>query len=137
MQRSARPEPNVPAAGLADPAPPRWLDRLVAWRIPWLVLLGALALTGLAWFQTSRSVAEDAESRFALRVEQLQHQLDDHIKVYVQVARSAAALYTAFPEVRLKKNGSGSSTASTSTSAIPACRASPSPASSSRRPRRT
>lgn len=100
MQRSARPEPNVPAAGLADPAPPRWLDRLVAWRIPWLVLLASLALTGLAWFQTSRSVAEDAESRFALRVEQLQHQLDDHIKVYVQVARSAAALYTAFPEVR-------------------------------------
>ncbi|MBK4720006.1 EAL domain-containing protein [Azospirillum sp. YIM DDC1] len=69
-------------------------------RLPLLALLAALLLTALAWHDTRQRVAADAESRFALRVEELHRRFENQIQVYVQVTRSAAALFTAYPEVK-------------------------------------
>lgn len=69
-------------------------------RIPWLVLAGGLLLSGLAWDQSARSLREEAQHRFSLRVEELHSQLGDRLKVYEQVARGAASVVTTFPEVR-------------------------------------
>ncbi|WP_448203037.1 bifunctional diguanylate cyclase/phosphodiesterase [Azospirillum sp. sgz302134] len=96
MLRSFRPEPNESEPGAAEPELPRGLDR----RIPALVLVASLLLTLVAWRDTATTVAEDAESRFALRVEELHQRFENQLQVYVQVARSAAALYAAFPEVK-------------------------------------
>jgi len=69
-------------------------------RIPWLVLAGGLLLSGLAWVQAERSLRDEAQHRFSLRVEELHSQLGDRLKVYEQVARGAASVVTAFPDVR-------------------------------------
>ncbi len=69
-------------------------------RIPWLVLAGGVLLSGLAWDQSVRSLRDEALHRFSLRVEELHSQLGDRVLVYEQVARGAASVVTAFPEVR-------------------------------------
>ncbi len=95
MQWSLRPEPIVSEPGRPDPSLPRRLGE----RMPWLVLLASLLVTGAVWHQTRRTVEEGAGARFALRVQQLQNQLENHVGMYEQVARSAAALFSAFPEL--------------------------------------
>ena len=79
-----------------DDAPLRGGD----WRIPLLALVVSLLLTLAAWHDTATNVAEDAEGAFTLRVEELQQRFENQLQVYVQVSRSAAALYAAFPEVK-------------------------------------
>ncbi|AWJ90120.1 diguanylate cyclase [Azospirillum baldaniorum] len=95
MQRSSSPDPIdlAPSGSAADSV-------AVPKRLPLLALLAALLLTALAWHDTRQRVAADAESRFALRVEELHRRFENQIQVYVQVTRSAAALFTAYPEVK-------------------------------------
>ena len=95
MQRSSSPDPIdlAPDESAADSA-------AVPSRLPLLALAVALLLTALVWYDTMQRVAEDAESRFALRVEELHRRFENQIQVYVQVTRSAAALFTAYPDVK-------------------------------------
>ena len=95
MPRSISPESNAPAPDDRGNRPIPRFDR----RIPALVLLVCLLLTALAWHEVGRSVQDDAQGRFALRVTELHERLESHIQNHIQVARSAAALYTAYPDV--------------------------------------
>ncbi|KAA0682609.1 bifunctional diguanylate cyclase/phosphodiesterase [Azospirillum brasilense] len=95
MQRSSSPDPIDLAPGESA------VDSVtVPKRLPLLALMAALLLTALAWYDTRQRVAADAESRFALRVEELHRRFENQIQVYVQVTRSAAALFTAYPDVK-------------------------------------
>ncbi|SMH39891.1 bifunctional diguanylate cyclase/phosphodiesterase [Azospirillum agricola] len=91
------PEPD---AGRPDP-PPSDPPRPPAVRgVPWLVLAGGILLSVLAWDRSALSLHEQAQHRFSIRVEELHSQLGDRLRVYEQVARSAASVVTAFPQLR-------------------------------------
>ena len=96
LRPSAEPpaEPGPAAVGPPDPDPSRFSPR-----IPWLVLAGGLALSLLAWHQSAQALREEARHRFTIKVEELHNQLGDRLKVYEQVARSAASVVTAFPAI--------------------------------------
>ncbi|MCW2236596.1 bifunctional diguanylate cyclase/phosphodiesterase [Azospirillum canadense] len=106
MLRSTRPDlpasdPAVPELGTSERGdgvaePSRRFDG----RLALLALLACLLLTVLAWRETTQTVQDDAEGHFTVRVTELHQRLENHIQTYVQVARSAAALYTAFPDVQ-------------------------------------
>ncbi|AWK87260.1 bifunctional diguanylate cyclase/phosphodiesterase [Azospirillum thermophilum] len=68
-------------------------------RIPWLVLVGSLLLTVVAWQFTLRTVAMDANHRFAHRAEDLHVRIGNQLRAYEQVARTAAAMMAAVPGV--------------------------------------
>ena len=96
MQRSSSPDPIDLAPGGESAADSAAIPK----HLPLLALLVALLLTALAWHDTTQRVTEDAESRFALRVEELHRRFENQIQTYVQVTRSAAALFTAYPDVK-------------------------------------
>lgn len=103
MQRSSNPDPIDLAPG--EPSTDSMADSMsdsvaIPKRLPLLALLAALVLTALVWNDTRQRVAADAEGRFALRVEELHRRFESQIQVYVQVTRSAAALFTAYPDVK-------------------------------------
>ncbi|MGF7173772.1 bifunctional diguanylate cyclase/phosphodiesterase [Azospirillum doebereinerae] len=95
------PEVLVPETSTIEPSSdtPDPIPSPLARRIPWLVLAGGLLLSALAWDQSARSLHEEAQHRFSIRVEEVHSQLGDRLKVYDQLVRGAAALFTAFPAV--------------------------------------
>ncbi|MFD1625288.1 EAL domain-containing protein [Azospirillum griseum] len=68
-------------------------------RLPWLVLAVGLGVTLLSWTQSVSALKEEGEHRFNRRVDELHNQLADRVRVYEQVARGAASVVTAFPNV--------------------------------------
>jgi diguanylate cyclase (GGDEF)-like protein/PAS domain S-box-containing protein len=67
--------------------------------VPLLALIVGAGLSLLAMFQSERLLHREEANRFSTRVEEIHGQLADRIRVYEQVARSAASLVMTFPDL--------------------------------------
>ncbi|PWC76223.1 EAL domain-containing protein [Azospirillum sp. TSH64] len=67
--------------------------------VPLLALIVGAGLSLLAMLQSEHLLAREEAHRFSARVEEIHGQLADRIKVYEQVARSAASLAMTFPDM--------------------------------------
>ncbi|QNM98233.1 CHASE domain-containing protein [Chitinimonas koreensis] len=67
--------------------------------IPWLILLLSIGLSILAWYAVGRTTEDEARKRFLVQSEQLRVALEERIADYVQILRSAAALFDASDRV--------------------------------------
>lgn len=66
---------------------------------PWIALMLALVLTGVAWRLTTTNVEQEADDRFSFLVSAIQARIADRMTDYEQVLRGAAGLFYASDEV--------------------------------------
>ncbi|PWC48743.1 diguanylate cyclase [Azospirillum sp. TSA6c] len=96
----ADPIADSPSASGPNPTARRFLRNLhVPVAVPLLALIVGTGLSLLAMLQSERLLASEEAHRFSARVEEIHGQLADRIKVYEQVARSAASLAMTFPDL--------------------------------------
>ncbi|SMF86459.1 PAS domain S-box-containing protein/diguanylate cyclase (GGDEF) domain-containing protein [Azospirillum oryzae] len=90
---------SLPAAGPETPFR-RFIRNLnVPVTVPVLVLIAGAGLSVLAMLHSGRLLRSEEEHRFAAGVEEIHGQLADRLRVYEQVARSAASLAMTFPDL--------------------------------------
>ncbi|WP_247872314.1 EAL domain-containing protein [Azospirillum sp. TSO35-2] len=75
------------------------LAGMVSALVPTLVLAVGVGLSLLAWIQSDRLLRSEEEHHFSIRAEELHDQLADRLRVYEQVACSAASLMMTFPDL--------------------------------------
>ncbi|GLR81503.1 EAL domain-containing protein (plasmid) [Azospirillum oryzae] len=97
-----KPDPTAesqPAAG-SEPSFRRFLRNLnLPVAVPVLALIAGAGLSVMAMLHSGRLLHREEEHRFAARVEEIHGQLADRLRVYEQVARSAASLAMTFPDL--------------------------------------
>jgi two-component system sensor histidine kinase/response regulator len=80
-------------------AKPKWQALLQSDAAAWLVLLIALLLTALAWFNARHRVQQSGNDRFVSAASDVQQAIVDRIHAYELVLRSASGLFAASDEV--------------------------------------
>ncbi|MBK1839460.1 EAL domain-containing protein [Azospirillum sp. YIM B02556] len=97
---AADPIADRPPASAPDTAFRRFLRNLhVLLALPLLVLIAGAGLSLLAMRQSEHQLHREEERRFSARAEEIHAQLADRLRVYEQVARSAASLAMTFPDL--------------------------------------
>ncbi|KAA0595777.1 diguanylate cyclase (GGDEF)-like protein/PAS domain S-box-containing protein [Azospirillum lipoferum] len=102
---AADPEADSRPAPGPDPAirrlfrTPNLPDLNLPVSVPLLALIVGTGLSLLAMLQSERLLYREEAHRFSARVEEIHGQLADRIRVYEQVARSAASLVMTFPDL--------------------------------------
>ena len=80
-------------------AKPKWQALLQSDAAAWLVLLIALLLTALAWFNARHRVQQSGNDQFVSAASDVQQAIVDRIHAYELVLRSASGLFAASDDV--------------------------------------